>query len=422
VWAGAFGVALNWYYYNAFVGVIMAEQNLPVRPWKLYGWTQRHTVDDGCLAGAALGLAASIPTLFMRRPAIPRWTRCLGMTNIGACAGILGAHGYLQYNGERQKAYKRLDQRLQRRSMEFWGIYWDKELMARFNPLVQLYIRHNAVWYASHLRFDAYEQPVEDDKAMIKSSESRRGAESTSPVEPPPEDPAYYAPSSDYVEYIRGIDIESDRAEVRELEAERAALLKEAEYILIVNAHKKYNYYHDGDLDDDERERRLRELHHCELVYNRLSAAASQIDIRLTKMRLILQHKAIVDAHPTTGDKLESWFPSSRMIDHKSHDPTISIQELEKLHQHIAAEVKSFEEWIALPGNSDRQRERWRKDAEDGRVLLKAAEQVMWELEKIREGVERKKQKGEIEVVEKKTRGKEGKEVKTEEGLEADER
>jgi hypothetical protein len=46
----------------------------------------------------------------------------------------------------------------------------------------------------------------------------------------------------------------------------------------------------------------------------------------------------------------------------------------------------------------------------------------MWELEKIREGVERKKQKGEIEVVEKKTRGKEGKEVKTEEGLEADER
>jgi hypothetical protein len=46
----------------------------------------------------------------------------------------------------------------------------------------------------------------------------------------------------------------------------------------------------------------------------------------------------------------------------------------------------------------------------------------MWELEKAREGVERKTQKGEIEVVEKKTRGEKGKEVKTQEGLEADER
>jgi hypothetical protein len=385
VWAGAFGVALNWVYYNAFVGVIMAEQNLPVKPWRLYERTQRLTVDDGCLAGAALGLAASIPTLFMRRPAIPPWTRCFGMTNIGACAGIVGAHGYLQYNGERQKAYQRLDRRWQRRSMEFWGIYWDKELMARFNPLLQLYIRHNAVWHASHLTFDAYELPVEDDHTSIKSSESGTAA---SPVYPRPEEMAYYTPSSDYVEYIKSIDVESDRAEIQALEAERDALLKETEYMLIVSAQKKYKFYHNADMDQDERERRLRELHHCELVYNRLSAAASLINVRLTKMRLILQHKAIVDAQPATAARLESWLPPSRTINEKSHDPTISIQEFEKLHTIVAAEVKQFEDWIASPGYSEQQRERWRKDVEDGRVLMKAAEHMMWELERIREGVE----------------------------------
>jgi hypothetical protein len=423
VWAGAFGVALNWYYYNAFVGVIMAEQDLAVKPWRLYERTQRLTVDDGCLAGAALGLAASIPMLFMRRPAIPRWTRCLGMTNIGACAGIFGAHGYLQYNGERQKAYQRLDRRWQRRSMEFWGIFWDKELMARFNPLVQLYVRHNAVWHASHLTFDAYELPAEDGNTSIKSSETSTAA---GPVYPRPEDMAYYTPSSDYVEYIKSIDVESDRAEIQALEAERDALLKETEYMLIVSAQKKYKYYHNADMDQDERERHLRELHHCELVYNRLSAAASQIDVRLTKMRLILQHKAIVDAQPATADRLESWLPPSRTINEKSHDPTISIQEFEKLHMTVASEVKQFEEWIASPGYSEQQRERWRKDVEDGRVLMKAAEHMMWELERVKEGWVREEVRGKngkvegIEVGEKDKANKmcvgEEKETKTNEG------
>jgi hypothetical protein len=424
VWAGALGVALNWHYYNAFVGVIMAEQTLPVKPWRLYERTQRLTVDDGCLAGAALGLAASIPTLFMRRPAIPRWTRCLGMTNIGACAGILGAHGYLQYNGERQRAYQRLDQRWQRRSMEFWGVFWDKELMARFNPLVQLYIRHNAVWYASHITHDGHEVPAEDDNTMTKSSESSAAA---IPVYAPPEEIAYYTPSSDYAEYIKHIDVESDRAEIQALETEREALLKETEYMLILSAQKKYRYYHsNGDMDPDERERYLRELHHCELVYNRLSAAASQIHVRITKMRLILQHKAIVDAHPSTTDVLESWLPQSRSIDEKSHDPTISIQELEKLHMTVAEEVKLFEEWIASPGNSEQQRERWRKDLEDGRVLMKAAEHVMWELERVRERVvrealqRRSREEGEIEGEKRDKAEKmclsEGKEPKTDAG------
>jgi hypothetical protein len=397
-------VVLNWYYYNAFVGVITSEQNLPVKPWKLYERTQSFTVDDGCLAGAALGLAASIPTLFMQRPAIPRWTRCLGLVNIGACAGILGAHGYLQYNGERKKAYQRLDRRLQRKSMEFWGIYWDKELMARFNPVVQLYIRHNAVWHASHLPVNAYELPMEDDSTMIKSLESTTAAKTTGPTEQPQQDLAYYTPSSDYAEYMKHIDVESYRAEMQELEAEKETLRKEAEYILILNAQRKYRYIHTKIMDTDERELRLRELHLCEIAYNRLSSSANAIDTKLTKMRLSLQHKALVDTYPTTSyTPLESWLPQSPTTDPKTHNPTLSIQEMESLHRRIAAEVRQFEEWIKIPGISELQKERWKRDLEDGRVLMRAADCVLCELERVREGFERdgekeKKVDGETQV------------------------
>jgi hypothetical protein len=41
---------------------------------KLYKSTERHIVNDGVLVGAAFGLAASITTLFMQRPATPHWT------------------------------------------------------------------------------------------------------------------------------------------------------------------------------------------------------------------------------------------------------------------------------------------------------------------------------------------------------------
>jgi hypothetical protein len=274
--------------------------------------------------------------------------------------------------------------------MEFWGIFWDKELMARFNPFVQLYVRHNAVWYASHLQFSAYEQAVEHDKTAVRISESSTIAEAPDSVEPPQEDLAYYTPTYDYAEYMRDIDVQSFRAEIQKLEAEKQALLKEAEYILIANAHKKYRYYYSEDMDKDERERRLRELHLCEIAYNRLSSAVNALDIKVTKMRLSLRHKAIVDAPSTKPDTLESWLPSTPTIDHMAHDPTISIQEMEKLHKQIAEEVKQFEEWIVVHGHSEQQRERWKRDLEDGRTLMKAADHILWELERAREGLGRK--------------------------------
>jgi hypothetical protein len=387
VWAGAIGAAVNWYYYNAFVGVVMSGQNLPVKPWKLYERTPRFTVDDGCLAGAALGLAASIPTLLLRRPAIPWWTKCLGMTNIGACAGILGAHGYLQYNGERQRAYQRLEDRLRRRSLEFWGICGDRELMSHFNPLFQQYIQHNAVWYTSHLAYDAYELPTNNDKSATDATSTSTGA---TPAEAPQELQAYYIPAYDYTGYINEIDVAASRAEIEELEAEKQALLKEAEYVLVNNAQRKYRYCHSETMDDDERKRWLRELHLCEVVYNRLITATNALDIRLTKLRVTLQHKAIFADDLVADDTMETWIPRSTTIDHNIHDPKLSIQELEKFRAEIVADVKKLEGWVVLPGYSEQQRNRWKKDLEDADVFLKAVDHVVFEMEKAKKGLEGK--------------------------------
>ena len=103
LWAGVLGTAANRYYHTRFTSVVVAQKTHMLKPWKLYDSTMSFTVDDGCLLGAGLGFAASVPILFLRRPVMPRWTRCLGLTNGGACIGIVGAHGYLQYTIERQK-------------------------------------------------------------------------------------------------------------------------------------------------------------------------------------------------------------------------------------------------------------------------------------------------------------------------------
>lgn len=392
VWAGALGAAVNWYYYSALVGVIMTEQNLPVKPWKLYEKTKRLTVDDGLLAGATLGLAASVPTMFMRRPAIPRWTRCVGMTNIGACAGILGTHGYLQYNGERQKAYVRLERRHKRRSLEYWGICGDRELMSRFDPLMQLYIRQYAVWYTSHLAYDAYEQPAAGGNKTTESAPTQ------AVVNTPQEEPAaYYLASYDYAKYIGEIDVDDHRAEMQGLEDERRALLSEIEYLYILNAQRKYRYCHVGEISDDERERRLRELHLCEVVYNRLCTAMNVMDIKLIKLQLAMQHKLLFDGPVAKEERIEKWMPPRTTIDHKRHDPAMSIQEMEKFRSEIVGDIKRIEEWLTTAGYSESQRERWRKDLEDADVFLKAVDQVVWELEEAKKGISQVETKKSIE-------------------------
>lgn len=311
------------------------------------------------------------------------------MTNIGACAGILGAHGYLQYTGERQKAYKRFDRRLKRRSLEFREIFWDKMMMAKFSPLIQQYIRHNGIWYTSKLPRDAHQQP--DNYGGSTVNIVKADPEALVQAEQPPEEQAYYVSPYDYADDLKQIDVESTRAKMEELKAEKQALLEEAEYLTIYNVQKQYEYCHTKNMDDDERRRRLQEIHLCEIAFNRVWTAAHAIDIKLIKWSLSLQHKAIIEAHPGADDTLESWLPPSITINYNTHDPAISVQEMEKFQTQIAAEVKKFEELIAYPGYTKEKKALWKRDLEDGRVLLRAADHILWELEKSKKALERKK-------------------------------
>jgi hypothetical protein len=388
IWAGLAGAAVNCYYYNAFANVVVAQGNFKVKKWKLYKWTKRYTVDDGALAGAAVGLAASIPTLFMRSPAIPRWARCLGMSNIGACTGLLSAHGYLQYNGERQKAYKRLDRRLKRRSLEFWAIFWDKELMARFDPIMQQYVRHNAIWYTQLLPDEIFERAEELDKRPVKSKKLKTdlGALAEEQFQELP----YYPPLVDYAQFLQQIDVEGTRSRLVEVEAQRQDVLEEAEFILFIMAQQQYEFCHLDGADHDLRQRLMQEMHIVDETYCRLRNAAHILDIRLMKWRLALWQRAVWDtsASETAHDQVLDWTIRSRTTDFDKHIPTFSLYELEMMQNGLAADVRHFETLAIDSRYTKVKRERLMNDVEDGRALLSAADRVAFRLEKMRRTLE----------------------------------
>jgi hypothetical protein len=388
LWAGVLGAAANWYYDSRFIRVAFSQNYQDVKPWKLCEWTESFTVDDGCLVGAGLGLAASIPALFMRRLAIPRWTRCLGLANIGACAGIVGAHGYLQYTGERQKAYARVDRRLQRRSLEFWHLFWDKQMMAKFNPLIQLYIRHNALWYAQQLPDSAFEQ-AEDYEAVPAGSRGSDMHENTADTGYAHEDQSYYLPPYDYADDLKCISVEATYAKIEEHEAEIAALLKEAEFLLCVSAHRQYEYCHLEDADDEERRQRLEELQLLHITYNKIRGAAEQLQTKLINWRMSLQHKAIMDNPAAADSSIAAWLPKTTH-DFTAHNPALSIQELERTQAALNAEIKSFEASIAYPGYTQEKKDRWRMDLEDGRSLLRVSDKIVWGFEKMQDAARQK--------------------------------
>ncbi|KAJ4349186.1 hypothetical protein N0V95_004828 [Ascochyta clinopodiicola] len=379
LWAGVLGATANWYYHSRFTSLVVSQKNDEVKPWKLYERTKSLTVDDDCLVGAGVGLAASIPALFMRRLVIPRWTRCLGLANIGACAGIIGAHGYLQYTGERQKAYLRLEHQLKRRTLEFWDLFWEKKTMAQFNPLIQLYIRHNALWYSQQSPETASEHVEEYSSVADDLRESN-----TSDGNYVYEDQSYYIPPFDYADDLKHIGVEATYAKIEEHEAEIAALLKEAEFILFISAHRQYEYCHLKDANDEERRQRLAELQLLQITYNKIRSAAEQLQSRLINWRMSLQHKAILDASTPADSSLAAWLPKTTH-DFTTHNPALSIQELERTQAAIDAEVKSFEAGIAYPGYAKAKKDRWRLDLEDGRSLLRVADKLVWELEKMQD-------------------------------------
>lgn len=309
---GLAGAAVNWYYYSAFANVVVADKVQEASRWRLYQRTKGYTVDDGALAGAAIGLSASIPMLLMRRPAIPRWTRCLGMANIGGCTGVVGSHAYLQYTGERQKAYRLLEARRKRRSLEFWAIFWDKELMAKLSPIMQQYVRHNGVWYTQLLPDNAFEQ-TEDDldsvdtTATVQTTQQVANVEiQQQPVEQTP-DPPFYLEPVDYTADLAQINVETTLSRIQEMQVERQILLEEAHYLLSLNAHQRYEYCHlHATLDADDRLRRLQEIHLVDVAHTRLRNAADALDMKIIHWRMSLQHKAAWENSPSSSSSSSS--------------------------------------------------------------------------------------------------------------------
>ena len=387
LWAGVLGATANWYYHARFTSVVVAQKNNVLKPWKLCDSTKSFTIDDGCLLGAGLGFAVSVPVLFLRRPAVPRWTRCLGLTNAGACIGILGAHGYLQYTGERQKAYVRLERRLKRRSLELWELFWDKSMMTQFNPFIQLYIRHNVLWHPQQFSDTAFERTEGYDASLGKSQESDlfvNAPDSTYAYE----EQSYYLPPFDYADDLKHINVEATLARIEEHEAEIAALLKEAEFLLFVSAHRQYEYCYLENADDEERRRRLEELQLLQITYNKIRGAAEQLQSKLISWRMSLQHKAILDSSESTSIPIAAWLPKVKH-DFTTHNPALSIHELEKTQAALTEEMKSFEAGIAYPGSSKEKKDRWRMDLEDNRSLLRVTDKMVWQFEKMQDAAVR---------------------------------
>jgi hypothetical protein len=382
------GAAINCYYHRAFANVVLSYDLSEVKPFELYEWTKRYTVEDGALAGAGLGLAASVPTLFMRKPAIPPWTRCVGMTNIGACAGILGAHGYFQYTGERQQAYRTFDMRMKRRSLSFWRMNRDKEFMASLDPVMQYYVRHNGVWYTQLLPEKVFEQPEEYVQRTVKGKKTI--SNTSAPTVEQSNTTNHFPTATDYAKELSHIDVAKTLAAIAKLESEKEDLLREAEYLLSVNAQQQYEYCRADAMDDDERQRRLREIELVAMAYDRFRNSAHSIDVKLVHWCLALQHKAALTSFAVADDQVAHWTPKSEMIDFSTHKPSTSIQEIEHLRAMAAADVKKFEECAAYAGAgiSRAEREQCRRDAVDGRVVMRATEHVIFRLEKARVALE----------------------------------
>jgi hypothetical protein len=373
IWALAVGAAANVSYHHAFTALVLAQDVEHPQPPRLYDKTDKHTAEDGCLIGAAAGLMAFVPTLWMRRPTVSWWARMTGLVNLGACTGLVASHVYFQYTGERQKALEELDRQRRRRMLEFHHIFWDKMLMQRFNPLVQAYIRHNAIFRAYHLPAELLDQP---DQFVVLPTPTTRASVSADQAA---ENAAYYVAAPNWSDHLKALDVDTIEAEIEDYERDKIALSKEAEYMAYHLTVKQYEFVHAKHPTQQDKQIRTRELQLLAIVYNRLRAQADEVDRRIVAGRNWLRQKAAMDA---------AWPRSAWLADHPTvehvdrHNPTASIAEMEKLQDQFTNEVKIFESKVRSQAYEDvNKRGKWKKDLEDARTMLLATDRIIWELQ-----------------------------------------
>lgn len=376
------GAAVNTYYHTRFTSIVVAQTVKEPTPAKLWDKTEKYTVDDGCLAGAALGFVAFLPTLFMRRPSVSWWARCVGMTNIGACTGVVASHAYFQYTGERQKAMEVLEQQRQRRTLEFHHLFWDKLLMAKFDLPIQQYVRHNGIFRAYHLPAEVYDAPEKFGLSPPATTESNATTESPGAAEKTPDD-RYYTAAPDHAQHLRNLSIESIQNEVKGCEREKQAALKEAAYMAYEISRKQYEFCHADFPTEEDRQTRMRELQLMNVAFNRLRASADELDRRVLIGKNWLRQITAWNS----DDARSGWLATSTLCDPETHDPSLSIAEMRKFQDQLTDEIRRFEALVKSPAKQDvEKREKWKTDLDDARIMLRAADQVVFELEKKAKG------------------------------------
>ncbi|KAK7191487.1 hypothetical protein DPSP01_011004 [Paraphaeosphaeria sporulosa] len=377
LWAIGVAAAANAYYHKSFTTIVVSQEVRRPTPPKLYEKTEQYTVEDGCLAGAAAGFVAFLPTLFMRRPTVSWWTRMIGMTNIGACTGVLLSHAYFQYTGERPKAMEELERQRRRRMLEFHHIFWDKMLMQNFDPLIQGYIRHNGVFRAYNLPAEVYDTP---EKFGLPSVPAPTADTSTTTDPAAPENAAYYIPAPDWTQHLQALNAASIQSEIDDCVREKNALLREAEFVAYHLSQKQYAYVHSEHPDEADKQTRIRELQLLTIAYNRIRANADEADRRIFAGEHWLRQTAAFEAQAPR----EAWLADHPSVpDTESHDPSLTIAELKKLEEQFKNEVNVFESRVRSQAQEDvERREKWIKDLEDARTMLRAVDCISWELEK----------------------------------------
>ncbi|KAF2661173.1 hypothetical protein K491DRAFT_576534, partial [Lophiostoma macrostomum CBS 122681] len=371
IWCALGGAAINWYYHYGFTGPVSIASNITDLEWKIWEKTERYTIDDGFLVGAGLGLASS---LFLRRLHIPSWTRYVGMTNIGGCAGILAANAYFQYTGERARSNLALAQWRQRRNLEFHWVYWNKLLMASLSKPVQAYVMYQGMFHAAQLPEEALTDPGKYRLGHI-SDTSLPLDKKTDGKE---ESKAHYYPPDDPAKILRDVTAESLKAALDSKATQRAAILIDANYIMRIISQKEYAFCHLDNASADERHELLREIQMYQVIFSRLKDEANKLE-----RQLLVGSQRLRQKHSLAGeDTLPSWEMPADQYDPKTHEPKLALPEIEQYTEKFLKDMKDIEKGLATQGISDEDKARLKKDLSDARELLKASDKIIWDLEK----------------------------------------
>ena len=195
----------------------------------------------------------------------------------------------------------------------------------------------------------------------------------------PETDDRFYTSYQAFDDYLKILDVERTQRENEGYRQERQSLLKEAEYLYYELTKKQYLLCNTVHSNEDDRQQQLREIEVTTFLYNRLHIRAEELRRGIHFNNVWMQQKAALDSH----DARTAWLSSTTMFDPDSHDPKISIREMKALGDRFASDVKHWEGLChSQASEAVARREKYMRDLDDARALLRAADQMVYEMER----------------------------------------